>query len=218
MTTKQATLSAFLLFVIGCSATNDGRQPVSSPTESNGTNEVVSLADSHLEQVVLQTLNLESGPLQLDDLLSISQLSARDRGVKDLSGIDALTNLTALDLANNSIQDISPLHSLTKLKLLDLEGNLISDISALAHLSDIESLILSYNEIFLDGSGETNLTEDPSIDSAPSWSPDGAYLAFHSKRNGNFDIFLMDLKEKRLAQVTFGTDNELAPALADKAD
>ena len=72
--------------------------------------------------------------------------------------------------------------------------------------------------INLDGSGEINLTEDPSIDSAPSWSPDSTYLAFHSDRNGNFDIFLMDLKEKNLAQVTFGKDHELAPALADKAD
>lgn len=39
----------------------------------------------------------------------------------------------------------------------------------------------------------TNLTANSDFrDEAPSWSPDGSKLAFHSNRNGDFDIFLMN--------------------------
>jgi Tol biopolymer transport system component len=34
-----------------------------------------------------------------------------------------------------------------------------------------------------DGSGQTNLTNNPSTEQAPSWSPDGKKIAFYSLRN-----------------------------------
>jgi Tol biopolymer transport system component len=34
-----------------------------------------------------------------------------------------------------------------------------------------------------DGSGDTNLTNDPSYDTGPSWSPDGSEITFSSTRN-----------------------------------
>ena len=35
-----------------------------------------------------------------------------------------------------------------------------------------------------DGSGQTNLTNNPANDSHPSWSPDGSRIVFYSNRDG----------------------------------
>jgi Tol biopolymer transport system component len=43
-----------------------------------------------------------------------------------------------------------------------------------------------------DGSGRRNLTRDPGHDSAPSWSPDGRKIAFTTKRDGNFEVYVMN--------------------------
>jgi len=37
-----------------------------------------------------------------------------------------------------------------------------------------------------------NLTNNPAIDYSPSWSPDGAKIAFWSSRDGNFEIYVMN--------------------------
>jgi len=43
-----------------------------------------------------------------------------------------------------------------------------------------------------DGSGQTNLTNNPAWDSFPCWSPDGTEIAFESTRDGNNEIYVMD--------------------------
>ena len=42
-----------------------------------------------------------------------------------------------------------------------------------------------------DGSGQTNLTSDPSGDEEPFWSPDGSRLAFSTRRKQQVDIYTM---------------------------
>ena len=49
----------------------------------------------------------------------------------------------------------------------------------------------------------TNLTVDSNFrDEAPSWSPDGTRIAFHSNRNGHFDIFVMNADGSGQVEVT----------------
>lgn len=43
-----------------------------------------------------------------------------------------------------------------------------------------------------DGSGVTNLTNNPAKDLEPDWSPDGSKIAFRSYRDGALDIYVMN--------------------------
>jgi TolB protein len=51
------------------------------------------------------------------------------------------------------------------------------------------------NEIYVmngDGSGLINLTNDPSDDDLPAWSPDGTRVVFCTRRDGNYEIYAMN--------------------------
>ena len=42
------------------------------------------------------------------------------------------------------------------------------------------------------GSGPTNLTNNPAYDNSPAWSPDGSRIAFSSNRDDNEEIYVMN--------------------------
>lgn len=56
--------------------------------------------------------------------------------------------------------------------------------------------------IHADGSGLTNLTNDPARDVNPVWSPDGRRIAFESDRTGFMQIYLMDADGSNVVQLT----------------
>ena len=43
-----------------------------------------------------------------------------------------------------------------------------------------------------DGTNPINLTNHPTVDRSPDWSPDGRQIAFTSDRDGNFEIYVMN--------------------------
>ena len=56
-----------------------------------------------------------------------------------------------------------------------------------------------------DGNNQIRLTNHPEEDTAPSWSPDGARIAFASNRNGgNHQIYVMDSNGKNMRRLTDG--------------
>ncbi len=63
----------------------------------------------------------------------------------------------------------------------------------------------------LDGTGFRALTTDPGVDRSPAWSPDGTRLAFVSNRNGNDDVYVLDVTTDGLVRrlATAGVDDAL---------
>ncbi len=53
-----------------------------------------------------------------------------------------------------------------------------------------------------DGTNQQQLTHTGKTNRNPTWSPDGQYLAFNSDRNGDTEIYVMDLENRTVKQLT----------------
>ena len=114
----------------------------------------VSIPDRHLAEAVRR----EVGSLTTHTLLNLRRLEARNRGIKDLTGLEHAYHLRYLDLTgeyidgkgivnSNAVSDVSPLAGLTQLKTLWLSSNGITDVSPLAELMQLTVLYLEDNRI-----------------------------------------------------------------------
>lgn len=63
-----------------------------------------------------------------------------------------------------------------------------------------------------DGSGETNLTDHPGVNSDASWSPDGSKIAFASDRDGRPEIYVMNADGSGPTNVTNNPAADVQPA------
>ena len=64
------------------------------------------------------------------------------------------------------------------------------------------------------GTTVTQLTNDAAKDIMPTFSPDGARIAFASDRSGNWDIYIMDISGGKATQVTNGPTHDLHPSFS----
>ena len=134
------------------------------------TAQIVNIPDPNLRAVIENALGkVSSATITTADMATLTELTARNANISDLTGLEHathlirlelvgnnisvvsvlanLTNLESLFLDNNRISDIPPLAGLTKLTRLGLGGNNISDISTLADLTDLTWLRLGDNYI-----------------------------------------------------------------------
>ena len=65
-----------------------------------------------------------------------------------------------------------------------------------------------------DGSGQRNITNNPGLDSYPSWSRDGSRIVFASDRDGNRDIYAMDPDGSNVVRLTDSPGVDDMPALS----
>lgn len=65
--------------------------------------------------------------------------------------------------------------------------------------------------VWPDGSGLTNLTRNPAVDSQPAWSPDGRRIAFTSTRDGNEEIYVMQADGSRQTRLTANSSPDSSP-------
>jgi Tol biopolymer transport system component len=61
------------------------------------------------------------------------------------------------------------------------------------------------------GANLTRLTTDVS-DNAPAWSPDGSQVAFMSARDGNWEVYIVDLANPKPRRLTTNPANDGLPA------
>ena len=120
----------------------------------------VSIPDSNLRLAITEALGKAPGAIiTTTEMATLTELSAPNANITDLTGLEAAINLKWLDLGaayvategrsvnSNSISNLSPLSDLTNLTRLDLDSNNISDISALGGLTDLVVLGLWSNTI-----------------------------------------------------------------------
>ena len=121
--------------------------PTSTPTPIPA-QATVNFPDAGLDAAIRQALGKRTGQqIAVEDLADLTSLSANDKGISDLSGIELCSNLAFLSLSINQISDITPLTSLTNLTELDLQINRIGDISPLKSITNLTTLYLNDNRI-----------------------------------------------------------------------
>ena len=87
----------------------------------------------------------------------------------------------------------------------------------------------NYNEFSKDGNSEiwvrnleTNiqekLTDHPSIDTSPSYSPDGKYITFNSDRSGYQQIYVMRSDGSKVKRISFGKGIYGTPVWSPRGD
>ena len=125
-------------------------------------------ADSALQSAVEQAAAEGIG-----DAAGLVTLTAKERGIANLEGIEQLTRLEALDLYGNEIRDLSPLSGLRRLRYLDLGSNRVEELSPVESLKSLQVLLLADNQVTevsalagLDSLQSVDLTGNPLSEAA----------------------------------------------------
>jgi hypothetical protein len=109
--------------------------------------EEVEIPDSSLQAVVRVLISKPTGPIRTSDVVSITEIRAEEKGVVDLTGLEAFTSLRFLHIRGNRVEDLSPLAGLAGLGTLTASDNRISDIGPLSGLMSLAQLALGNNQI-----------------------------------------------------------------------
>ena len=62
------------------------------------------------------------------------------------------------------------------------------------------------------------ITNSPSIDTSPSFSPDGKQIVFNSDRGGTQQLYVMDEKGRGVKRISFGKGRYATPVWSPKGD
>ena len=110
--------------------------------------QVVNIPDANLRAAVAEALDKAPGAtITADEMATLTRLEAHDRGIRDLTGLEAGTSLEEIWLHNSLISDLSPLAALMRLRIIELSHNVITDLSPVAGLINLERLVVPHNLI-----------------------------------------------------------------------
>ena len=65
-------------------------------------------------------------------------------------------------------------------------------------------VILKFGSGDLETNIQEKLTDHPSIDTSPSYSPDGKFITFNSDRSGYQQIYVMKSDGSKVKRISFG--------------
>ena len=116
---------------------------IAPPERSPGT--VVHIPDPNLRAAIAESLGKNpNAPITVEEMERLGpDLDARNRSIRDLTGLQLATNLKTLVLDDNQISDLSPLAGLINLRDLSFRGNPVSDISPVRNLTNLIFLAVS---------------------------------------------------------------------------
>ena len=153
------------LALAGCGS--EPERPVGPGPDPGANGVALVFADSALQSAV------EQAAAGTGDAARLVSLTAKERGIADLAGIEQLTRLEVLDLYGNEVRDLTPLAELKRLRYLDLGSNRVEEVSPLASLKSLRVLLLADNELRdvsalagLDSLQSVDLTGNPLSDAA----------------------------------------------------
>ena len=113
--------------------------------------EIISIPDANLAAVIRAQFEYPSDERIIkEDMDRLSELSANNQSIRDLTGLEHATSLEKLYLGQNNISDISALADLILLNELYLEDNSISDLLSLVEntgLGDGDKVDVSGNPL-----------------------------------------------------------------------
>ena len=106
----------------------------------------VNIPDPNLRRAVEEHLGKSEGAeITEQDMLTLTNLNLRERGIGDLTGLEFATNMDWLEIGYNSISDLTPVAQMTKLRTLWASGNEIGTLSPLANLTNLINIGLGDN-------------------------------------------------------------------------
>ena len=94
-----------------------------------------------------QTVELAVSHQPREDLATLASLDASNRGIENLTGLEAAAGLRGLFLDRNRITDIAPLSGLGSLRVLTLAHNMVEDLAPLAAMESLHHLALDGNSL-----------------------------------------------------------------------
>ena len=104
--------------------------------------QTVSIPDPGLNAAIRAAVQKPSGPLTQQDLLSLTNLDARNRNVSSIVGLEAARNLVSLDLQINRLTNFSLPTQLTNLSVLNLSVNPLTNFFVSNGMTNLASLTL----------------------------------------------------------------------------
>ena len=108
----------------------------------------VHIPDPNLRAAIAEELGKSpNAPITAEEMERLGRLDARNKGIRDLTGIQFAKNLQLLRLPTNQIYDLSPLAGLVELVRLELSENPVSDMSALRGLKNLNHLSMNHTSI-----------------------------------------------------------------------
>src|SRR5262249_15730678 len=132
-------------------ARNGTPLPVTIRVITNTPPTEVSIPDPGLNAAIRQALQIPTGPLTQQDLLSLTNLDANRRNVASIQGLETARNLSSLDLQINRLTSFSLPADFTNLLVLDLSFNPLTNLFLPSGLTNLTSLAI-------EGAALTNLT------------------------------------------------------------
>ena len=104
----------------------------------------IEIPDPNLERAIREEMGFPSGTSITQLLINqLTELTANDYQIADLTGLEHATNLKRLSLPDNQIRDITPLAPLIKLESLELRDNPITHLAPLANLTNLTYINLA---------------------------------------------------------------------------